>query len=214
MKLCLWQQLSSNHSGFFWVVGTFDSITEAKSAYDALREMLLTIDRWHQEHPHESWDALQKGQLEPLPPEQDFVTLYDVKWPLTIDWTGWASYGYQHPSLPENYASKTAARLIDEAVFTLGRTIVIQNPDQTWMPKQPFDSILAKLGAQTMGYDLDSLEEEIDYHPEPQVSFTAPNITVANQIKAALDTYLDGDLASLDNPPPWHDETQNYAQVL
>jgi hypothetical protein len=205
MKISLWQQFSSNHSGFFWVVGTFASLAEARNAYEKLREMLITIDQWHQEHP----DKAHKS-IDPLPPEREFAIQYGVEWPLTIDWTGWAAY--KHSSLPENYARKTALHLIDDAIFILGRTVVAHNPDQTWMSQQPFEGILANLGAQTMGYDLESLEQE--GWPESHLIFTTPDIATANRLEEGINAYLAGDLASLDNPPPWNEDQKNYAQVL
>ncbi|GIV96508.1 MAG: hypothetical protein KatS3mg057_1165 [Herpetosiphonaceae bacterium] len=54
MRLSVWQQFSSKHSGFFWVVGHFKTIKQAREAYGELRAMLQEIDRWHQEHPAES----------------------------------------------------------------------------------------------------------------------------------------------------------------
>lgn len=45
MRLSIRQQFSSNHSGFFWVVGTFNTVSDAQSAFNELRDILFTIDK-------------------------------------------------------------------------------------------------------------------------------------------------------------------------
>jgi hypothetical protein len=59
MRVSIWQQFSSNHSGHFWVVGTFKTVEDAQKAYDELRAMLTEIDRWHREHQGEALQPVQ-----------------------------------------------------------------------------------------------------------------------------------------------------------
>ena len=60
--------------------------------------------------------------------------------------------------------------LLDKAIQIMGHNVIVSNPDQTWMTTQPFEDIMASLGAQTIGYDLDFLESEASegfgYHTE------------------------------------------------
>ncbi|MBZ0308147.1 MAG: hypothetical protein K8I82_18925, partial [Anaerolineae bacterium] len=80
MKLTLWQQFSSNHSSHFWVAGTFKTIEETDAAYHALREMLLSIDQWHRDHPEESRAVQSNNEQLPAPVELEFARKYDVTW--------------------------------------------------------------------------------------------------------------------------------------
>lgn len=216
MRLSLWQQFSSNHSGYFWVVGTFQTVEAAHAAYDEMREMLKQIDRWHQEHKAESKAALEAGKGAPLPPEQAFAEKYQVEWPSTIDWTNWAGYRHEnHPSFASFDASAAAQRLIDDAVRTVGRCVIVHNPDQTWMTTQPFETILSHFGAQTFGYDLNSVEDGTAEIPDlhTRLTFRAPDTPTANQIETALTGYANGDLTAADNPPPWNNADEHFRQV-
>ena len=128
----MWQQFSSNHSGFFWVVGTFNTVSDAQSAFNELRDMLFTIDKWHQDHRDQSQAAMQEGQITPLPPEQAFAEKYNVPWPITIDWTNWAGYYLEnYPGYQNVDAQRNAHALIDNAVQIVGRNISVTAPDQT-----------------------------------------------------------------------------------
>ncbi|QPC83689.1 hypothetical protein G4Y79_04720 [Phototrophicus methaneseepsis] len=214
MKISIWQQFSSNHSGFFWVVGTFKNVSDAQSAFDELRDMLFTIDKWHRDNRDQSQAAMQQGQITPLPPEQTFAEKYSVQWPSTIDWTNWAGYYLEnYPGFENVDAQRNARALIDNAVQIVGRNVMVSSPDQTWMTIQPFEGILSRLGAKTIGYDMETTDTESIDHTTI-MNFTAPNSAIADQIEASLSQYLAGGLSDPDNLPPWHDDEANFQQVL
>ena len=81
------------------------------------------------------------------------------------------------------------------------------------MTIQPFEGILSRLGAKTIGYDIETTDTESIDHTSV-MSFIAPNSTVADQIEARLSQYLASDLSDPDNFPPWHDDKANFQQVL
>jgi hypothetical protein len=215
MRLSIWQQFSSNHSGWFSVVGTFETVEQAQSSYEEIRQMLFSIDQWHREHKEES-SAQRAGSTEPVPPEAEFAKQYQVRWPATIDWTNWANYDLEdNPVYAGVDARKSAERLIDNAVSILGRTVSIGSPDQTWMTKQPFEDLLAHFGAETTGYDMDTIESEafevVETHPH--LMFTAPDIPAAEQIEAAIIHYIRGTVSASDNVPPWNEDAANFERV-
>jgi hypothetical protein len=212
MKVSIWQQFSSNHSGFFWVVGTFNTTDDADRAFNEIREMLFEIDRWHRDnHDYRSNQQYNDG-LEVFPPEKEFAEKYQVEWLNPIDWTGWASYQYQLESFD---AQKAAKALIDDAVTIVGRNVIVSNPHQTWMTVQPFKGILDSLGAQTIGYDLELTEsDKILVTLHTRIRFAAPDEKIADSIEQAIKTYLDGELDSINNPPPWKDDTTNYEKAF
>jgi hypothetical protein len=217
MRLSLWQQFSSNHSGFFWVVGTFKTMDEARTAYEELRAMLQNIDRWHREHKQESEAAWRAGNSSPLPPEVEYAQKFNVNWPATIDWSSWGNYSLKdNPVYGNINPQKVAAELIDDAVKIAGRSVVVSNPDQTWMTTQPFEDILKHFGGRTLGYDLESSQSEgfDNFELHPRLSFIAPDHATADRIENGIKTYLSRPLASPDNPPPWNNDTANYEQVL
>ncbi|MAS33606.1 MAG: hypothetical protein CL610_06350 [Anaerolineaceae bacterium] len=217
MHISIWQQFSSNHSGFFWVVGTFESFSEAEGAFKTLREMLFAIDQWHREHVEEYQTLLQTGLNEALPPEQAYAEQFQVDWQYPIDWTNWANYYLEDwPGYESIDAQRSARHMIDAAIRIVGRNVIVSNPDQTWMTIQPFEGILASLGAETIGYDLPFIESEAgkDFAFSTTLTFTAPNPATADRIEGMVRQYLAGDLASLDNPPPWHDDEANYQHIL
>jgi hypothetical protein len=216
MRISIWQQFSSNHSGFFWVAGTFKSIDEARVAYGQLRQILFEIDRWHREHKDESAAALISG-YKSLPPESAFALQYNVDWPATIDWTNFADYRHDdHPAFKSvRPAQERSEELIDEAVSTIGRVVIISNPDQTWMGVQPFQALLERFGAETIGMDMESeLPEDFELHPI--IRFTAPDALTADNIESAFRDYLSR-LAASDNSdpvPPWHDDEANFREIV
>jgi hypothetical protein len=204
MHISIWQQFSSNHSSMFWVVGTFNTIQDARSAYDAIRQMLFAIDQWHREHPEEAWKA-RRTSFEALPPEKEYAEKFTVLWPMTIDWTGWGDYWYTQHSQQTNPDSRlTAERLIDEAISIVGRTITVTDPDQTWMTVHPFADILQRFGAETIGYDLEDPESLAeDFGVYSRLTFTAPDEAIADLLEEVFQSALNGSLYN--DPPPWSD---------
>jgi hypothetical protein len=102
---------------------------------------------------------------------------------MTIDWTGWGCYYMEGFN-----AQKSAARCIDEAISIVGRTIVVTEPDQTWMTKQPFEGILQRLGGETIGFDVEFLETEAgkNFDFDTRLTFIAPDTATAERLEMAI----------------------------
>lgn len=217
MRVSIWQQFSSNHSGFFWVAGTFNTVEEARAGYDELRRILYEIDRWHREHKEESAASSRAGKYKASPPEAMFALEYNVEWPHTIDWTGFAEYFLEDNPVYASLGSVQARpqERIDDAVAIIGRVVTVNNPDQTWMTTQPFQDLLERFGAQTVGYNLETIFPE-DFEIHSVARFTAPNAATADQIEKAIRTYLTNrmSLSPEEILPPWHDDEANFRQIL
>lgn len=133
MKVTLWQQFSSNHSGHFNIVGVFDTPDAAKKAADEIQQIIETIQNWHKNNPEKA-DALYarwaSGDEYPAPLSEIEETLakkYDVRWPNGIDW-------------------------FDDAQIEIIREHIVQIDTKyqvDWGP-QPFDQIIEQMG----GYGL------------------------------------------------------------
>jgi hypothetical protein len=182
--------------------------------------MLLEIDRWHREHKEASRELFEAGNIDPLPPERAFAERYQVDWPLTIDWTGWADYWFEdYPAyqMTDARAQANAEKLIDEAIRIVGRAVIVSNPDQTWMTTQPFEGILERLGAETLGYDLDAIESEEGpnlYTMTVRMVFDAPDEATADRIQQEIQNYTSNLIGNLANPPPWKDDVENFARAI
>jgi hypothetical protein len=217
MQVSIWHQWASNHSGIFWVVGTFDTVELAQHAYTEIRNMLFTIDQWHRDHKEESTTAMRSGNIEPLPPEQEFAQKYNVLWPRTIDWDNWANYYLKdYPGFANYDPQQQARNLIIKSVSIVGRNVIVSNPDQTWMTTQPFESILTHFGAETIGYDFEFIESEAGrgFGFSTRLVFTAPDAVTADRIEIEFRRYFDGDFVSKDSLPPWNNDAENFESVL
>ncbi len=215
MKLSIWQQFSSNHSGMFWVVGTFNTYEEAQHAFEELRAMLFTIEKWYRENREQSEALMQTAELSP--PEREFAQKYNASWPMRIDWTDFAAYWLEkYPAYQGYDARRATENMIDTAVTIAGQNVIVSNPHQTWMTRQPFLGILEAMGSQALGYDLKFIESpEIEgFTMHTRLTFTAPDLNAAARIETALRDYFNGDLTAPENPPPWHNDEENYQRIL
>ncbi len=182
----------------------FKSADAAYNAYEELRRILFSVDRWHRERPEESkhWG----GNL--VPPEEAVVQQYNVEWPVSIDWDmGWASYW----SGKEDTAGQVR-KLIDEAVIVVGKTVFMSPPAQTWMRVQPFQGLLEHFGATTWGYDHETFPPPREI--ENWIAFTAPDYETAERIDMTITAYLEGPELSDENPPPWQGDASSFESTL
>jgi hypothetical protein len=78
MKLSLWQQFSSNHSGSYTIVGAFDTPEVAQNAHRVIQQMMREIDTWNRQHPPDAW--------RPNVIEEQYGKMYAIDWQEPIDW--------------------------------------------------------------------------------------------------------------------------------
>lgn len=198
MRISLWQQFSSNHSGSYHVIGTFKTIEDAQAAYEEIRKILQEIDNWHRENPTGIEKDWNYGG--PLPPEVAIAARLGIEWPETIDWAGWAEYRHiGHPQFVKFNIdpTKEAQQLIDEAIVVLANTVVAHTPDQTHMSGETFKNLLERFGAEIAGEGFDPSGNMVvgkeDMDEFEILHFTAPNEETANQVEKAIRAYLEGD---------------------
>jgi hypothetical protein len=188
MRLSIWQQYSSNHSGAYFVVGIFATNEDALHAENELKDMLRSIDVWHRANPH----AAEHSDGSLFPPEREAAEKYHAEWPQSIEWTNWADYYLEgHPSFPNFQAAIGAAANIEESLSTAANALFAHNPDQTWMTMQPFKSLIEYFGAETIGFDFEhSAGWETCFF---RVTGTAPEETTAqklHQLPASIELTL------------------------
>jgi hypothetical protein len=91
MKIAIWQQFSSNHSGAFVVVGRFASEESARDAKEKLSNVIERVNAWHADPANEaSFVQQMQGNLDiPLTPiEKTISQEYGIDWGGGIDWYG------------------------------------------------------------------------------------------------------------------------------
>jgi hypothetical protein len=165
MRVSIWQQFSSNHSGGFEVVGEFASPAAAQEAAETLRYMLILIENFRQgaskdqDHIPVTW------------PEQEFSKQYGVEWSqYSIDWIEY--WGGENINV----------QVFDQFVFVSNFNI-----DNTWLGASPIPDLIAKLGGvASKGGELTS-PDVIAF----EITAMAPDIKVLDQICAELVPYFE-----------------------
>ncbi len=165
MRISIWQQWASNHSGSFTVVGKFQTHAAATKAAGDLRHIIATITDWYRRTENADADERRlnaigefMGALPLSPPEVEYAQQYG------IDWNG---RGIDWFTLEDNL----------KAVHQFGRLVFVENTGDTWSLWMPFDDLLEKMGADV------AIEAE-PYAPPLTVNLSclAPDEAIAEQI--------------------------------
>ncbi len=132
MQISIWQQFSSNHSADFVTVGKFNSPEAAVEAANEVRQLLRRIQTWWQQLPPEELEAWKyKTETSELtPPELEIAADYEIAWPYSLNWfhLEWQ---------------------LEEPVTVYDRCAFVTAPHAyIWVGPQPFDELLARLGAE------------------------------------------------------------------
>lgn len=129
MRVSIWQQFSSNHSGSFTVVGRFETEETAHEAANELGGVIRQIDEWHEDTANEAWyKQVAMNDVPPITPaEKDIQQKYAIEWEVqAVDW-----YGDGHAPIRQ---------LGRDVFFSVG---------ETWCSSEPIANLLGKLGAHT-----------------------------------------------------------------
>lgn len=146
MKLSLWQQFSSNHSGDFTDVGTFESPEQANKAAEVVRQILRTIQSWYYDPKNSETinaileDANQNGGSPPMPIEVEFGKQYGFEWDEQAPDSLW----YQ-----ESPDAAKAVTVLDQHVFIEN----LLTDARTWSGAFPLLQLLEQLGAKALMQD-------------------------------------------------------------
>jgi hypothetical protein len=130
MSISIWQQWASNHSGGFTLVGIFQSDEEAEKAKDELWKMIQAIRNEHYGEPEEIplWEDV-KVWPPSLSVEQQIAKHFDIEWPHHIEWVDDGEF------------------FGDDTVTQDGSIVFVDAYSWAHQGPQPFDAIMAKLGA-------------------------------------------------------------------
>lgn len=85
MKLKIWQQFSSNHSGSFTVVGVFDSPQQAEAAVTELTSIFQNLFAWYKANPKEPRPFLDDP---PSSAEREIIEKYDLATEINLGLAG------------------------------------------------------------------------------------------------------------------------------
>ena len=164
VKVSIWQQFSSNHSGSFAVVGRFASEDAAKAAAEKLAELVRRIDQWHENTANET--AYQNDPSPLTPVEESIRKEYAIEeWDYQgIDW-----YGQYGP------------------IQQIGRDIYFW-VGETWGTPKPVSTLLAKLGGQA--YEQHEFDGPIT-SVLIWLTCTFDNVQTAEQVTAQLEDWID-----------------------
>jgi hypothetical protein len=118
MRIYIWQQFASNHSGGFTVIGEFETVEAAQMAGKKLREMLELIAQFRHNY----------YEQEPTGPEVEFGKEYGIEWNYTLDWLS--------PEVPiEKYLTIVENRIIITNGFM----------ENTYHRSHPVDQLMARI---------------------------------------------------------------------
>lgn len=129
MKLSIWQQFSSNHSGAFTLIGTFESVKEAEHAAAIVRQLLTDIQHWLLANA--DTPTSPSGYNFITPPEQAFRQQYGELGERCIDWDGLIVH---HQS--------------GDAVQSVGNHVLLTTLTESWTDPTNYRGLLDHLGSQ------------------------------------------------------------------
>lgn len=172
MKLSIWQQFSSNHSGDYHIVGEFNSVDQAIETAATLRRLLREIDTWNGEHSNE-WKLRV-----PNPVEQRIASEYGFDWKESLDWL-----------FPQtrNYYVEWARQEPEEHVEQWERLVIVNAfIGETWETGHQFANLFRALRAKaysdvSIGYESETNAEvysNLVFH----LTITSPDSAVHDRI--------------------------------
>lgn len=133
MRLTLWQQFSSNHSGSYRIVGSFDSPAKAEKVAQTVRHILDQIVVWRNNHEAQTGTSFGAGQIHPTPAtplEVDIGRHFGMEWTEGIDWL------FEVTDVPSHI------QVFDRWVFL--------DSGITWQQKPMLDELLTRLGSSSV----------------------------------------------------------------
>jgi hypothetical protein len=180
MKMSIWQQYSSNHSGSVTIVGTFESPDAARAAAATLDGILTDLIAWH-ERPENKRNPLPVD-APPPPPEADLIRRYKLQ----VD----RNFGFT-----EDVRASIRVQAVDR--------VVLLNIGETWNePPPPLVQLVERLGGQEV-----SREFEIDgtYITTVDVHLTcvAPDESAAGAIYSPIHAYFQDPAGYAGEYYPW-----------
>lgn len=182
MKLSIWRQFSSNHSGSFAVVGLFANENQAKAAADKLANIIHRIDQWHENPDNQAWYEEEAPSSALTAVEEAIRTEYALdEWDhQAADWYGSVHDPVRHVGC--------------DVFFSVG---------DTWSSPQPIHNLIEKLGGTS--YDQHEFGGPItNVFVNLTCTFDSPE--AATQADILLRPWFENH----NTPPPWTEPDQNF----
>lgn len=174
MRVSIWQQWASNHSGGITIVGSFESPEKASEAAASVDGIIKDLIEWHQRPENDDLNMLP-WEAPPTLVELEIIHKYGLK-------------ADRHFRFGEVSAS----------VMATDRMTVVDIDNIMDEPPALLKSLLERLGSQ---YVAASCVAEGEYITAIMVSLTcnAPDIAIAEAICQSAQTHLGGESGA----PPW-----------
>jgi hypothetical protein len=209
MRISIWQQFSSNHSGDYTVVGVFESETAAYFAGITLKYYVAQIATWNQLN----WFKLKDYGWKPNPAELTLAEHYGIDWKEPIDWLRHYR-GRWYPRFDQ--------REPEENVINADRLVFVESfgLSDTWQTGHQFVGLITGLGGIPyrnifMGEDPDN-GSDVYQVLELDLTCNTPTEQIAHAIYNHLTIHLnspDESRINLWGPIPWIFHHPRYIQI-
>jgi hypothetical protein len=173
MKLTIWQQFSSNHSGNYTIVGIFATSDDAKHAGKEIRTIVQQISNYISEN----WETVHASR-DVSEIEKTIAQKYGFVWEQSIDWL----------HFKKTQVMDIFQREHVDSVFVADRLVFIETPpfDATGQTGHQFVKLFQALGGNTYSNILegwDRITDEVVYRNlQVKILCIAPNEIIADEI--------------------------------
>lgn len=179
MKISIWRQFSSNHSGSYTVLGEFKDEQSASYAVATLSSIINAIAGWSRDD--NNLKDLDRDSITEV--EKRFAEEYRIEWNKSVDWL----IPYRGPYRWSHYETPT------DHVWQYGRLLIVDIPNtqQTWQGGQQFASFVEAVNGQAYR----DVNLPTQYLSKPlRLTFTlrclAPSLDKARKIHDTINFYL------------------------
>lgn len=180
MRISIWQQFSSNHSGGFNLIAEFKSLEDLEKARTVTNHFIETIAEWYKQHPELDEELREHGLLPLTPAEEKLAEQYKLNnWEFSVDWA------------PVEANTQVANR----GFYIFRNLLFLTSPIETWVDTQPFNELLERQGAHII-WQFYGDSDDNNAAPVVNLVCTAPDEMTAARIVQSLhatETYKSGD---------------------
>jgi hypothetical protein len=173
VRISIWQQFSSNHSGGFDLVAQFKTPEEAQKAFATVKGFIQKIADYYAAHEDELEKQRPKhGLLYITPVEEELARQYNLTdWELSVDWAPFEAD-------PDPEMAK-GLKVFQNLVF-------LYPVIETWLNAKPFDELFEQLGGKVaLGSGVEG-DEEFKFRPVVNMTCIALDEQTAAEIVQKL----------------------------
>jgi hypothetical protein len=181
MRLSLWQQFSSNHSGFYQIVGLFPSAEEAQQAAEELRRLFREVETWYLAQPDLPDDYLPPPD-EISPPEQRWRVAHGLML------AGMSLFDFEMVNF--DFEAAQVVKVWEQMIFLASGS--------TWHLPDDYGKLSRALGGQwAVEYDMGETISKVWIAVECKAASTADAAKIHQIVGAYLNSSNDFEM------PPW-----------